>query len=347
MHSVFAIQNKSLVFHTYAKIKHMQKLHQRSVYIGILIAIFAIMAVWGWTPANFSNPDCKFTQNAAWVSVDWTSQPVDEMAVKQLAESAKSRNLKYLFPYVSYLRSDGSFSLSYQYTNKFVSTFRRLNKDVRILAWIGLPLANNRPIGVQGWVDLSNQETREQIVQFIADRVEQSGFDGVHINAETVQNDDPYFLNLLDDVRNNIGKDKIISIAGSHWYPDYINILPIIHELRWTSSYYQNVGKRVDQIATMTYDSYTFHPALYRLWMREQVKGISGSLEDHDVELLIGISVSQEKTLSHRPSVESLGNGLAGLCAGSIETKAVQGVAVYADWEFAPAESKIWQAWQR
>jgi Glycosyl hydrolases family 18 len=327
--------------------KYMQKSHRGSVLLGVLIVICVSVLFWGWTPADFSNPNCKFTQNAAWVSVDWTSQPVDKIAVRQLAESAKSRNLKYLFPYVSYLKSDGSFSLSYQYANEFISTFRKSNKDARILAWIGLPLANNRPIGVQGWVNLSKQETREQIVQFIADLVKQSNFDGIHINAETVQNNDLYFLNLLDEVRQNIGKDKIISIAGSHWVPDYVNILPIIRDFRWTSSYYQEVGQRVKQIATMTYDSYTFHPALYRLWMREQVKGISSSLENSDVGLFIGISVSQEKTLSHRPAVESLANGLAGLCAGITNSKTVQGVAIYADWEFADSEEQLWQAWQR
>ena len=325
----------------------MPKPHRRSVFIGVLIVIFVLVLFWGWTPADFSNLNCKFTQNAAWVSVDWTSRPVNEIAVKQLAESAKSRNLKYLFPYVSYLKSDGSFSLSYKYANEFVSTLRKFNKEAQILAWVGLPLANNRPIGVQGWIDLSDQETREQIVQFIADRIEQSGFDGVHINAETVQNNDPYFLNLLDEVRQNIGKDKIISIAGSHWYPDYINILPIIRDFRWTSSYYQKVGQRANQIATMTYDSYTFHPSLYRLWMREQVKGISSSLENSDVQLYIGISVSQEQTLSHQPAIESLTNGLAGLCAGLTYSKTVQGVALYADWEFSQAERQLWHAWQR
>src|SRR5687768_14048679 len=288
----------------------MQKLQPRSVFIGIFIFVWVLMLIWAWTPADFSNLNCKFTQNAAWISVDWTSNPVDENEVRQLAESAKSRKLKYLFPYVSYLKADGSFSSSDKYAYEFVSTFRQFNKNTKLLAWIGVPLANNRLIGVQGWVDLSDQDKREQIVQYIADLMKQSDFDGVHINVETVQNDDRNFLNLLDQVRQKIGKDTIISIAGSHWSPDYINILPILSDFRWTSVYYQEVGQRVDQIATMTYDSYTFHPALYRLWMREQIKGISSSLESSQVELLIGVSVSQERTLSHWPAVESLTNGL-------------------------------------
>jgi hypothetical protein len=322
----------------------MQKSHCRTVFIGISIALSVWVLFWAWTPVDFSDLNCKFMQNAAWVSVDWTSRPIDETAIRQLAESAESRNLRYLYPYISYLKSNGSFSRSYKYAGEFVGTFHKFNKNTQVLAWIGLPLANNRPIGVQGWVDLSNPDTREQIVQFITDLIEHSGFDGVHINAETVQNNDVYFLNLLDEVRQSIGKDKVISVAGSHWYPDYINALPGIHDFRWTSSYYREVGQRVEQIATMTYDSYTFHPALYRLWMREQVKGISDSLEDSDVELFIGISVSRERTPSHRPAAENLANGLAGVCAGVKNQKIVHGIAIYADWEFSRSD---WQVWQR
>lgn len=325
----------------------MRKLQRRSRFIGILIVICIFVLFWAWTPADFSNPNCKFTQNAAWISVDWTSNPVDENTVRQLAESAKSRKLKYLFPYVSYLKADGSFSPSDKYAYEFGSTFRQFNKNTKLLAWIGVPLANNLPIGVQGWVDLSDQDKREQIVQYIVDLMKQSDFDGVHINVEMVQNNDPYFLNLLDEVRQKIGADKIISISGSHWYPNYLSILPIINDLRWTSSYYREIGQRVEQIATMTYDSYTFHPALYRLWMREQIKGISSSLESSDVELLIGISVSQERTFSHWPDVETLTNGLAGLCVGITNQKTIQGIAIYADWEFSQSDWQVWQAWQR
>lgn len=325
----------------------MKKSYRNSTFVIFLILLGVPTLRWCWTSTDFSNPKCKFAQNAAWISVDWTSKPVDEIAVRQLAESAKSRNLKYLYPYVSYLKSDGSFSPSFQYASDFVSTFRKFNHDARVLAWIGLPLADHRLIGVQGWIDLSDQDTRLQIVQFIADRIEQSGFDGVHINAETVQNNDPYFLNLLDEVRQDIGRDKIISVAGSHWHPEYINILPVIGNFRWTRSYYQDVGQRVDQIATMTYDSYTFHPAFYRLWMREQVRGISSSLQNSDVELLIGISVSREETLSHQPTVESLANGLAGVCAGVTRQKVVQGVAIYANWEFSQKDWQLWNEWQR
>ncbi len=324
----------------------MHKTYRKLLLMGIIVVTCALVGIWGWVPADFSNPHCRLYRNAAWISVDWTSQPVAATAVQHLAESAATRNLTAVFPYVSYLKPDRSFSPSYDYAGDFVTTFRAFNTDTRILAWIGLPLANERTIGIQGWADLSDPHTRETIVRFISDLLELSHFDGVHINAETVQNHDPHFLELLDEVRQNIGADKIISIAGSHWLPDAINALPIIHDFRWTASYYQEVALRVDQIATMTYDSYTFAPALYRLWLREQVKGISHSLEHSGVELLTGISVSREQTPSHRPAVESLANGLAGLCAGVTGASDIQGIAIYADWEFDPSDWRTWQDWQ-
>lgn len=323
----------------------MQKSHRRSIFLGVLIVIFILPVLWVWTPGDFSNPNCKLTNNAAWISVDWTSQPVDETSVKELAESAKSRNLKYLFPYVSYVKADGSFNPTYKYAKDFVTTFEKFNKNTRLFAWIGIPLADNPSIGMPGWVDLSDQNTRKKIVLFISDQLTQANFDGVHVDAEIVRNNDPHFLTFLEELRQNIGKDKIISIAAWHWYPDYPNLW-LTNDFDWTSAYYQEVGQRVDQIAPMTYDSAMPYPALYRLWMSEQVKGIRKSLENVDTELLFGISVSLEETY-HRPMAENLANGLAGVCAGLSDQKDVQGVAIYADWEFSESDLQVWQAWQK
>jgi hypothetical protein len=324
------------------------KTSYRKLIFGLLVVGMCGVMLWGWTPTDLSNPNCRLTQNAAWISVDWTSQPVEQAAIQRLAENASSRKIRYVFPYSSYLKADGTFSQSYSYAEEFVSAFRKQDDSIKLLAWVGLPLRNQRPIGIQGWVDLSQPTTRQGIVDFVGDLVEQAQFDGVHIDAETVQNNNSDFLSLLEELRVRLGREKIISVAGSHWTSDWFNAIPfIIRDFRWTSAYYQAVGERVDQIATMTYDSYLPHAALYRFWIREQVKGISRSLEHSDVELLIGVSVSRENTASHKPLAERLESGLAGVCAGMSNSKTIQGIALYADWEFSQSDWQIWQTWQR
>jgi hypothetical protein len=321
----------------------------RWVITGTILASLAVLTWWGWVSPRTSN--CILPKNGAWISVDWTSQSVSQDAIAQLARDASTRNIRYLFPFTTYLKPDGTFSPSYDYAADFVSRFHRFEPEIQVLAWIGIPLKNNRSIGVQGWVDLADPATRQKIVTFVAKLMEEAKFDGVHLNVETVQNNDPNFLLLLQEVRSALGPQRMISVTGSHWAPGLLNALPFVKDFRWTSDYYQAVAGRVDQIATMTYDSYMPTPALYRLWLREEVRGISSSLANSEVELLIGISVSREDTSSHHPTVEDLQNGLGGLCAAQANSSQpedkVQGAAIYADWEFAEKDWQLWREWQK
>jgi hypothetical protein len=86
---------------------------------------------------------------------------------------------------------------------------------------------------------------------------------------------------------------------------------------------------------------------MYRTWMREQVKAIAESVAGTGVELLIGVSVSQEKTDTHHPGAENLASGLAGICAALVDgSHSVDGVAIYAAWEATSTDWGVWDRWQ-
>lgn len=323
----------------------MHKSHYRwLIRVGALAGLIAIVA-WAWVPEKISNPNCRYENNAAWISVDWISTPMSSVNIQWLAESASNRKLRYLFAYASYLKADGTFNPTYDHATEFVTEFRRFNPDTKLLAWIGLPLKNSNFGGIAGWVDLDNKQTRIQIAEFVADLIEEAQFDGVHLDAETVLNHNQSYLLLLEEVKAALGPQRLLSVAGSHWLPEALNSLPLVNRTRWTDSYYQAVAERADQIAPMTYDSFSSTGAFYRLWMREQARGISQSLADSNVELLMGVSVARENTTSHRPEVETLRNGLAGICAVS-NNNVVNGVAIYADWDFSAEDQVTWSAWQ-
>ena len=322
------------------------KVRFRWVGCGVVLIILVSLAVWGWVPSSASGANCRLTGNGAWISVDWTSLPVDETKVAELAEHATARDLHYLFPYTTYVKSDGTFSPSYDHAAEFVSRFRQHNQETRLLAWVGIPLENDRKLGIQGWVDLSDEGERQTIVAFVETLVDEADFDGVHLNVETVRDGDRSYLLLLEEVRDAIGPGRILSVAGSYWLPKALNELPFAEGFKWSGEYYGAVANQVDQIATMTYDSLMLHPVLYRLWLREQVRGIGRSLADSEVELLIGISVSRERTMTHRPNAENMQSGLVGTCAGfhSAGCKA-GGIAVYAAWEAEEVDWRIWETW--
>jgi hypothetical protein len=312
---------------------------------GILIVLASLVA-WGWVPSSVSGANCRLAENGAWISVAWTSQPVNEAAVAELAEHATVRGLRYLFPYTTYVKPDGTFSPSCGHAAEFVSQFRQHNRGTRLLAWVGIPLKNDGKLGIQGWVDLFDEGDRQAIAAFVEELVDEADFDGVHLNVETVRDGDASYLLLLEEVRRAIGPERILSVAGSYWLPQVLNGLPFVEGLKWGSKYYEAVASRVDQIATMTYDSLMPHPALYRLWLREQVRGIGRSLADSEVELLIGISASRERTTTHRPNAENMQSGLVGACAGLHSTgRKAGGIAVYAAWEAEEADWQMWETW--
>jgi len=298
-------------------------------------------------PLRYDQPSCDFAQNAAWVSVHWTANPPDESAIQALAESMQARQIAFLFVYTAYLKADGTFSNppnhAENYAGEFAYLFRKHNQNTKLLAWVGVPLKNDRPLGIAGWVDLAEQSERSKVVAYASEIV--PNFDGIHLNVETVANRNPDFLQLLTEVKTAIGDEKLLSIAGAHWSPDWLNAVPFLQDFRWTTAYYRQIALQVDQIATMTYDSRAFLPEVYRFWMREQVKGITQSLQDSDTQLLIGISVSQEGTNSHRLAAERLADGLAGLCASGSALAGVVGVALYADWDFSRQDELVWQKW--
>jgi hypothetical protein len=308
----------------------------------------AACSLWGWVPADISGSQCRLAKNGAWISVDWTSRPVDEAAVRQLAEHTSRRGIRYLFPFTTYLKADGSFSPSYDHAGEFVATLRQVGSEQVLLAWIGVPLKNEGLLGIEGTVDLSNEATREEIISLAVVLVEDMGFDGIHLDVETVRSGSKDYLLLLEEVKSGIG-DRTLSVAGSYWLPQVVNGLPVLERFKWERGYYREVAERVDQIVTMTYDSGMPLAVLYRLWMREQVRGIGQSLANSNVELLMGISVSQEKTFTHRPKAEHMRSGLAGICAGLsryAETGGViDGIAVYAAWEADGTDWQVWEHW--
>ncbi len=301
----------------------------------VCVALVFALANWGWVSADVT---CEVATRAAWISVDWVAQPVDAQATAALAESAQTNQMQHLSVYTTYLNANGKFNATFEHASAFVQTFRHTNQQTRLLAWVGLPLKNTRTLGIQGWVDLADAATRADIVQFIASLVNDAGFEGVHLNAETVHNMNLDYLLLLEELRLALGTHKTISIAGSHWVPDWANQLPVIRNLRWTGAYYQLVAQRVDQIAVMSYDSHLPTPALYRLWVREQVRGIQNSLRQMDAALLFGFSASKESTAAHHPQAESFSNAAAGLCAATTASQPVPGAAIYAFWDFTAAD---------
>lgn len=320
--------------------------YTRYLAIAVIVIFLGCVPLWRYVraPSMCTAPSGKLNAHAVWIGADWTSSPPNVANIEQLAFDMSARGFHYLFPFVSYLRSDGTFSPSFTYATEFVSTFRRFDERTHLVAWIGVPVTNTQPLRMQGWVDLADPNERQKIANFAVWLTTEAGFDGVHLDVEPVDNDNHDYLRLLEEVKTAIGSTHLLSVAGNHWQPPALSRLPVIGQYGWSSDYVRAVATRVDQIVSMAYDSSLPAAALYRIWLREQVLGLNQALVDSPVQLLIGVSISQEVTPTHQPRAENLGSGLAGICAAlnriSTDQRTVDGIAIYASWE---ADSRDWR----
>jgi spore germination protein YaaH len=266
--------------------------------------------------------------NAVWLGVEWVYGSHSLEEINALANDLGRRQIRYVFVYTSYLKSDGQFNHTYSRAGEFVQTLKTMQPDTSIQAWIGLPLAH---------VDLADAMTRRRIVDFCSCLVYNEGFDGVHLDPEPVVDGNASVLVLLNELRREVGPDAAISMATRRIWPAQSFKLPIIAKFAWQADYYRKIAERVDQVAVMTYDSGLPLPSLYRHWVSMQVVQLSQAIDDVPVELLIGLPTSEEWTLTHWPNAENITSGLQGVIDGLSDPNAqpsvVAGVAIYPYWE--------------
>jgi hypothetical protein len=310
-------------------------------WLVILILIIVIGRGCLFRPSS-DHPGSYFNQgtNAAWLSVDWVHTAHDPETITALANDLTRLQIPYLFVFTSYLKEHGEFNPTYAYAETFIQQVKTTYPDAKILAWIGLPLT---------YVDLGDAATREQIVSFSTDLLP-LGFDGIHYDPEPIADDDGDVLALLEETRQGIGEDSILSLSTRHIAPLYAEVsLPIANRFLWSAEYYRQIGERVDQIALMTYDSLQQHPSLYRLWSRFEVIEITQALQGMDVQVFIGIPTwEEEQTVGHRAYAENMKSGLQGAIDGLNDHDSVPsvitGVAIYPFWETSDAE---WATYER
>jgi hypothetical protein len=283
-------------------------------------------------------------QNAVWLGVEWVNEPRTAAEFQQLGAHLTEHQIQDVFVYVSYLKArppeSPAFNQSYRHAGSFLTSLRQAAPQLRIQAWLGLPLSE---------IALHERSIQETILAMSVELTTRTGFDGVHLDPEPIVNDDPHVLALLEQLRRRLPPQSTLSIATPPMYPLFPNLPwhPWIPSWVWSSGYYRAIAERVDQIAVMSYDSSFRSALLYQHWVRFQVIQISRAVEETEVELFFGIPTSEEETGTHHVEAETMQSGLAGVLAGLNDAAAypdmVRGVAIYPYWE---TDQREWQIYR-
>jgi len=321
---------------------------QRLMGVGALVLLGILARGCIWRPGTqHSGVYFNRGQNAVWLGADWSKDAHTASEVRALADELARYQVQTVFVYVSYLKPGDRFNPTYDHAAEFVREFKAAKPDSTVEAWVGIPL--DKPgIGARGYAHIDDSAVRAKIADLSQRLVNEMGFDGVHLDPEPIPSGDADTLQLLDDVRMAIGRDKILSLATRKIIPVWGDApLPTVFGL-WQASYYRRVAERVDEMAVMTYDSTMRSPWLYEQWVHFQVIGITRAVRGTDARLLFGVPTSEEETWTHRPSAENMLSGLRGIIAGLNDADAVPetvtGVAIYPYWE---TDATKWVEYER
>jgi hypothetical protein len=253
--------------------------------------------------------------------------------IRKLAELLRRHGITDVFPHLCPASPEGAVpAVDDPQTQRFLAGFQGL----RVLPWVG---------GVSGTqVFLADDNWRRRFVASVRVLLESyPQFAGIHLNIEPCPSGSQGFLHLLEELRAALPHNKLISVAA---YPPPTLLHPF-GKVHWDRHYYQEVARRVDQIAVMLYDTSLRLPKLYQWLLAAWTKEVLAWCPNTDV--LLGLPAYDDPGVAyHDPRVENLWQAFQGIHAGlnrlTILPDHYRGVALYCEWEM---EDHEWQTMTR
>ncbi len=271
--------------------------------------------------------------DALWMGHMW----VDGRRTEKDLEELKPRltHMRDLFVHTGPYGPDGRLDPNlHPRSRDFLAWVRARLPGVRVLPWLGQTVNEDD----QGFLDLDDPATRANIIAG-AREIVALGYDGVHYNFEPVLDGDAAYLKLLEETRVAIPNARIsISSHQIEPFPGAVTGWNTVvgHGKYWSESYFKSVAERVDQVAVMTYDSWTPLQTVYGGWVARQARK-AFALAPESTSVLIGAPAYHDHKVGVSDYAESVEMAAEGLrLVISENPREDTGLALYVD--FAATE---------
>jgi Glycosyl hydrolases family 18 len=273
----------------------------------------------------------KSTGNdALWLGHAWVDGRRTEHDVELLAARLRTTGIKDLYVHSGPFNWDGHLNPNkYPNAGNFLSWTRKYLPGVRVSAWLGQSVKNG--------LDLDDPKARENVLAGVA-AIMKAGYDGIHYDFEPIGDDDAEFLELLDRTRQHT---RLLSVATQQIEPYPLMRLTaraiMTHDKYWSQGYFKQVVDRVDQVAIMSYDSFTPLPSLYGGYVARQAE-LAMDLVPESKHLFIGAPAYHDHGIDWGDYAESVATAAEGAKLALTDHGARErfGLALYVD--FAATE---------
>jgi hypothetical protein len=307
------------------------------IHVCILLLYVFLLTFATTASATVTSVRGQYLENATFLSHNYVKYSSYVSLVPDLANKMKNTYaVNYLFPNVGVLNSSGVITNAAaemaqvkEFLNQIYTYEQANNYHFRVLAWVNADSAV---------VDVGSATVRTAIVDE-AKKLTSIGpgtyfnggnraFDGIMMDIEPSGNNDTQFNNykqLMIDIKSNISSSKLTGAAvhkygtGSVW--------------SWSPTYYYYMGRNVDLLVAMTYDSQATSSTGYQVWMKQQTKDILRAVSgvywndpsghpapSNGIKVFIGLPAFPSKPV-HNPLYENITSGAQGMDAGVTDLK--------------------------
>lgn len=315
------------------------------ILVGSVIGISLILFWYMFFGFSAGQPGSVYNNqhNAIWLSHSWVGEQKSDAEIQLLVNDLRKYQIDTVFVHAGPLEADGDVDASrFEYAAQFLQTARSFDKTIQYQAWLGQ---------LRGELDLDNAEYRTNIARISMIMTKLVGFDGIHFDIEPIWDEDQGFIDMLDEVRLKIPKEKKISVAVAKFIPQ--SVVWMTEKSHGLENYntevnYKNISKHADQIVAMVYDTGMPYEWVYRWLVREQTIWLTNLLKD--TEVFIGIPAYEDETVDSSFKAENIENGLLGVVDGLNNIRSSEenfaGVAIYSYWQIDDDEwdtyEKLW-----
>ncbi|GIG79167.1 membrane protein [Planotetraspora kaengkrachanensis] len=298
-----------------------------------VIAAAALRIEFAGSPAAWARTT---GHDALWMGHAWVDGRKTAADVDALALRLRQSGIRDVYVHSGPFEADGTLRADkYPGAADFLKWWKEKLPGVRVSAWLGQVVGD----GSGGTLNLADPATRARVVAG-AKALADLGFDGVHYDFEPVSDGDQSFLDVLTQTRGAIGA-KLLSAATQQIEPlpgmRFPLRLAIGHDKYWTPGYFRQVADLTDQVAIMTYDSWTPLPSLYGGHVVRQTKLAMGLVPENKT-VLIGAPAYHDHLVALSDFAESVGSAADGVRLALTEDgpRSNLGLALYVD--FAATE---------
>lgn len=315
----------------------------------VLLLVTAAVSYVLWSPGtDLRDGSHDLGTNGIWLQHGWLgddgwfernkrdkSNFRSESRIRALADQLARNHITDVFPHLCPSDRTGQIA---PVDHEQVERFLDHTPNLRVMPWVGGVLDSNALPDSTAW--------RAAFVASVRELLEaHPRLAGIHVNIEPLPSGHEGFLKLLDELRANLPKGKVLSVAA---YPPPTAFHPV-PEVHWDEAYFRAVASRVDHVAVMMYDTAIRFQKPYRWlmagWTREVLEWAG------DTPVLLGVPAYDDAgTGYHHPHVENLSNALIGIHCGlqsdyprERPPANYRGIAIYCEWEMDSEEWGLWR----